>query len=213
MNQILFSGFDKEKENHHKKHRFFKTQLILSMVIVLSMVIYYFFLKLNISEKEKLSENLVSNYNIGLLYSKDEDETSNVSADASTSTFVIGMIEIKKINVMYPILSKVTDELLEIAPCKFYGPNPNEVGNLCIAGHNTNDSRFFSKIPSLIRGDVISVYDGDGNKQDYQVSSYYSVKPDDVSITSQDTNNRKIITLITCTNINSDRYIVVAEAI
>ena len=30
---------------------------------------------------------------------------------------------------------------MKVAPCKFHGPNPNEVGNLCIIAHNWVDEK------------------------------------------------------------------------
>ena len=49
--------------------------------------------------------------------------------------------------------------LLKIAPCRFYGPMPNEVGNICIAGHNYNSYKFFSRLKNLSIGDVITIFD------------------------------------------------------
>ena len=40
---------------------------------------------------------------------------------------VVGIIEIKIIGVHYPIINEFRYDLLKIAPCKFFGPNPNEV--------------------------------------------------------------------------------------
>lgn len=80
--------------------------------------------------------------------------------ETKDNTFtVIGLIEIKKININYPIISSYNDELLKIAPCRFYGPMPNEVGNLCIAGHNYNSYKFFSKLKNLSIGDNVTIYD------------------------------------------------------
>ena len=56
------------------------------------------------------------------------------------------MIEIPKIGIYYPIISEATDELLKISPCRIAGPMPNEDGNLCIAGHNYDNYKFFSKL-------------------------------------------------------------------
>ena len=41
----------------------------------------------------------------------------------------------------------------------------------------------------------------------------YTVDPKDVTCTSQLTNGKKIVTLITCTNNNKQRVVVKAEAI
>jgi hypothetical protein len=40
---------------------------------------------------------------------------------------VIGLIDIKKLNISYPILSDISKDALKIAICRFYGPMPNNV--------------------------------------------------------------------------------------
>ncbi len=131
----------------------------------------------------------------------------------------IATINISKINVNYPILDGETDSveeteaLLKISPTKFWGPNPNEVGNFCIVGHNYRNSKFFSKVPTLENGDIIDITDEAGKTISYSVYDKYEVVPEDVSCTSQLTDGRKEITLITCTNDSKMRVIVKARAI
>ena len=78
----------------------------------------------------------------------------------------IATINIPKIGVTYPILDGETDSveeteaLLKISPTKFWGADPNEVGNFCITGHNYRNSRFFSKVPTLVNGDIIEIIAG-----------------------------------------------------
>ena len=131
----------------------------------------------------------------------------------------IATINIPKINVNYPILDGETDSveeteaLLKISPTKFWGPNPNEVGNFCIVGHNYRNSKFFSKVPTLENGDIIEITDESGKIISYSVYDKYEVVPEDVSCTSQLTDGKKEITLITCTNDSKMRVIVKARAI
>lgn len=131
----------------------------------------------------------------------------------------IAIINIPKINVNYPIIDGKTDSteeteaLLKISPTKFWGPNPNEVGNFCVVGHNYRDTRFFSKVPTLENGDLIEITDESGKTVKYSVYDKYEVAPDDVSCTSQLTNGKREITLITCTNDSKLRVIVKARAI
>ena len=40
---------------------------------------------------------------------------------------VVGVIDIKKINISYPILSGISKDALKIATCLFYGPEPNKI--------------------------------------------------------------------------------------
>lgn len=122
----------------------------------------------------------------------------------------IAIINIPKIGVNYPIFSTWTDELLKISPCKFWGADPNRIGNFCIVGHNYRNDKFFSKVPTLEKGDIIEITDMSGRTIEYMVYDKYQTDPSDVACTSQHTNGRKEITLITCTNDNKKRVIVKA---
>ncbi len=131
----------------------------------------------------------------------------------------IATINIPKINVQYPILDGETDSeqetesLLKISPTKFWGADPNEVGNFCIVGHNYRNTKFFSKVPTLENGDVIEITDASGKTLRYSVYNKYEVVPEDLSCTSQLTNGKKEITLITCTNDSKKRVIVKASVV
>lgn len=150
-------------------------------------------------------------------------KTANNSKVQTTSDgfnyTTIATINIPKINVSYPILDGQTDSveeteaLLKISPTKFWGPEPNEVGNFCIVGHNYRNTRFFSKVPTLENGDIIQITDESGKTIEYSVYDKYQVVPEDVSCTSQLTDGKKEITLITCTNDSQMRVIVKARAI
>ena len=138
-------------------------------------------------------------------------DEQKLTASDGTIYYTIGVINIPSINVNYPILSTYTDELLKIAPCRFHGPNPNEVGNLCIAGHNYKNSKFFSKVPNLQLGDKIEITDLSGRMLTYTVYDKFIVNPDELECPSQLTNGNKEITLITCTNDNKQRHIIKAR--
>ena len=84
-------------------------------------------------------------------------------------------------------------------------------GNLCIAGHNYDNNKFFSKISTLNINDEIFIYDNSNKKFTYFVSDIYEVKSDDLSpIYSYDKNTQQL-TLITCNNLNNNRIIVRAK--
>ena len=123
---------------------------------------------------------------------------------------IVGIIRIPKIELEYPILSETTDALLKVSVCKFWGPNPNEVGNLCVAGHNYTNTRAFSKAYKLEKGDMIEITDLSGKTIKYEVYSHYIVKANDTAPTSQITHGRKEVTLITCTNGVKERRIIKA---
>lgn len=129
----------------------------------------------------------------------------------------IGVVEIPKINVNYPILiareGELVDDLIDISPTKFWGPEINEVGNFCIVGHNYRNSKFFSKVPDLEIGDVIEITDLTGRTLMYEVYTSYIVKPDDSTCRDQNTGGKKEVTLITCTDYGDQRVIVKATQI
>ena len=130
----------------------------------------------------------------------------------------VATINIPKISVNYPILKgetgldAETEALLKSSPVDFWGNGPNEVGNFCIVGHNYRNTRFFSKVPTLVNGDVIEIT-ANGKTVQYGVYNKYIVEPDDVSCTSQKTNGNREITLITCTDDSKQRVIVKAREI
>lgn len=156
-----------------------------------------------------------------------EDDTALANLDEETKSVLskeyttadghvykpIATIRIPKINIYYPVLSETTEELLKKAPTKFWGCDPNEVGNFCIAGHNYRNKKFFSKVPSLENGDIIEITDTKGRTIKYTVYNKYTVTEDDMSPTSPLTNGRKDVTLITCTDDSKERVIVKATEV
>ena len=124
---------------------------------------------------------------------------------------ILCTIEIPKINIKYPVFSKFDDELLKISPCKFYGKSPTQYGNLCIAGHNYNNSKFFSNLFLLNNGDEIFLYDNSEQKFIYKVFSYYEVSSSDMSPILDYDRNIKQLTLVTCNNLNQNRLIIKAK--
>lgn len=151
--------------------------------------------------------------------SVEETSNSNVKVATATSTYTapngkqyesIGVINIPKINLTYPILSKTTDALMKVAPCKFHGGSPNEVGNLCIIAHNyRRKGVFFSDVPDLEVGDIVEIQDLSKRTIQYEVYDIHTVVEDDVSDTTQKTNGRKEVTLITCTDDSNEQRVIV----
>ena len=90
---------------------------------------------------------------------------------------------------------------------------PNEIGNLCIAGHNYVDYNLFSRLNELEFNDEIIIYDLNGNSIVYKIYDIYETNPDDTSCTFQNTNGIRIITLVTCNNVNGKRLVIHAKEI
>ncbi len=201
MNQILFT------KKKHKNNKIFKIVFYLSLFFMFFFIILYFSFDYNQIKKEKLSNILLNNFNIKNLY----NNYTTVELNENQNFLIIGSISIPSINIEYPIISETTDEFLKIAPCRFYGPYPNKIGNMCLAGHNYDDNRFFSNLHKLNIGDEIKIYDNTGNVFSYYVYNKYEIKENDTSCTSQNTMGNKEITLVTCNNLNKNRLIIKAK--
>lgn len=110
---------------------------------------------------------------------------------------VIGKITIPKINIEKYILNETSEQALKVAVTKIIGPKANEIGNLCISGHNY--SQTFGKLKELEVGDEIIITDTYSREIRYKIYDTYKVYPDDTNCLSQNTNGEREITLITCT--------------
>lgn len=199
-----------------KKLLFFKILLFVALFgLVIFSVLFGLYIY-NVSQKDKLSKNLAKSFSLSYLYSDSSlysTSLDNLQVDDETEPFVIGIIKIDKLKLDYPILSSVSDELLEVAPCRFAGPFPNEIGNLCIAGHNYIDNTFFARISTLENGDKIDIYGINGDLKTYSVYDKREIDSSDFSCTSQETNGKRIVTLMTCNSIKHTRIIVQAQEI
>lgn len=206
MNQILKI----ENSNKNKKHiTKFKFQLFISLILIILFTVYLLYFYITKNKKENLSNTLLNAFTLERIYSKSENYTT-LKLNKNTNYIVIGIIEIPKLNIKYPILSEVNDELLKISACKFYGPSPNKSGNLCIAAHNYDDNRFFSNLHQLDIGDIVNIYDANNLLITYYIYDKFETSKNNTSCTNQNTNGKKEITLVTCNNINKNRLIVKA---
>ena len=143
------------------------------------------------------------------------NEQAEVNVSSSGYRYkIIAKIEIPKINVTYSILqgetgsAEETEELLKISPLKFHGCEPNEVGNFCVVGHNYRNTKFFSKVPTLVVGDKVNLTDLTNRTITYEVYDMHTVDPNNTSDTTQLTGGKKELTIITCTNDSKQRVIV-----
>ena len=115
-------------EKQIKKKKLFKTQFIISILLLFFIIIGYLTNLQIKNSKEYLSQEITNDYNIKKLYNTDIESQFTTYKQNGLIFTVIGMIEIPKIKIYYPIISELNNELLEIAPCRISGPMPNEVG-------------------------------------------------------------------------------------
>lgn len=209
MNQILQTKLINKNSKLIRLKKILKIQLYLSMFLIILIISFITYNKFKLFKQEKYSSQILSNYNITKLYTDMYTQKNNNSLNTDIeSSPILGIIEIPKIDIYYPIFSNYNDELLKISPCRFYGSQPGKLGNLCIAGHNYDNNKFFSKIASLQTNDEIIVYNNSNKKFSYYVYNIYEVKYDDLSPIYSYDKNDKLLTLITCNNLNNNRIIV-----
>ena len=163
-------------------------------------------------EEVNLDDLIAANKNAIL-----DTKTYTTKAGAAYST--IAVINIPSIDITYPIIysndtsAKTVEDLLKISVVKYWGPEANTPGNLCIVGHNYHNKRFFSKCANLKNGDTIYITDKNNKTLEYRVYKNYVVEPTDLKCTSQLTNGQTEITLITCTMTGKQRTIIKARAV
>lgn len=154
-----------------------------------------------------------------------EPTTSNEIQHQKSATYtvkgeqytVVGILDIPRLGIKYPILSETSTQLLKVSITKYWGANPNEVGNMVVVGHNYKDNKFFSNLSRIQHGEIVKITDLVGKTLDYKVYDTYVIDPYDNACTSQLTDGKTEITLITChyenaSNHASKRFVVKARA-
>ena len=123
---------------------------------------------------------------------------------------VCAKLEIPVISLETYVLSEYSIQNLNVSVTKFFGPNPNEIGNFCVAGHNFRNKNMFKNLKKVEIGDEIFLIDNKVRKVKYIVYEIDKVFPNDVSCLEQNSEVREI-TLITCTSDSKKRIIVKAK--
>lgn len=131
MNQILLP---EKIENLYlydkKKLKILKLQFIVIIICLLSFLVYFIYAYFNVNKHAQFSNTILNVYEISKLYAENNSSLNpkelNINLENGETATIIGIIEINKISIKYPIFSYTSDELLKISTCKFYGPNINE---------------------------------------------------------------------------------------
>lgn len=235
MNQILITEKLYITPELKKKKKLYKVYFVLCMFLTCILMTFYIYaeydknksietsqellaeiteLLSNTSESEEDYEDLLVVAINPLKQDKNSKTKIKIEKEVSKNGYIyskIGIINVPKYNINYSILEgeqktlEEYDELLKMSPCKYKGPDLNEIGNVSILGHNYRNNRFFSKIPSMQVGDIVEITDLYGETIQYAVYDKYSVEPTDLSGTEQKTNRKREITLIACTDDGNKR--------
>ena len=124
MNQILFL------KTYRKQKYLYLVIFIFLVLFGLSFFAYNTYVRF---KNRNILQHVKANYELTRLYNNNSSTNPvHISFNSEIAIDIIGKITINKINVDYPIFSILTDDLLKISICKFYGPELNERGNLCL---------------------------------------------------------------------------------
>lgn len=144
------------------------------IIILLITIIFFVCLIINIVNnkatqknlEEKEIENITKYYNDinnnanNVLVTSDNLSENKVDFPKKIDGYkVIGKIEIPKINLTTYILEKTSKETLNKSVTKLCGPEVNEIGNLCITGHNYHKDRMFGDLKDVEKNDKILLTD------------------------------------------------------
>ena len=92
---------------------------------------------------------------------------------------VIAKLEIPKINLETYVISEYSNQALGVSVTKFYGGNPNEIGNFCIAGHNYITKNMFHDLKKLSIGDTFTLVDTNNHEGIYKIYLVEIVEPNE----------------------------------
>ena len=179
---------------------------IFIKIIVISIFIFYSFYKINMKKNEDYTENII---NVDNNINKEIKKTNLEIIDEQYKGYdVIAKLKIPKINLDKFVLKNYSLQALKVSITKFWGENPNEIGNFCIAGHNYKE---FKNTNKLKINDEIYLTDNYNGTIKYNIYSIYEVYPNETECLSQETNGKKEITLITCNQNSKKRIIIKAK--
>ena len=232
MNQILVTEKIYVTPELKKKKKIYKIEFFLSIILICLFSSYYIHAAYDRDKSEEVSQMILTEIkddnikeycdNDPIIIILDDNLSNNKQKEEKLEKEIYidnviypieSIVKIPKIGINYPVISKTSEELLKISVNKFHGPNPNEVGNYCIVGHNYLNDKMFSRLDELKNGDIVELKDLSGKIIQYRVYDKYIVNPTDTSCTSQRTKDGKKlgfreITLITCANYGTQRLIV-----
>jgi len=232
LNQILVTEKIYVTPELKKKKKIYKIEFILSIILICLFSSYYIHAAYDRDKSEEVSQMILTEIkddnikeycdNDPIIIILDDNLSNNKQKEEKLEKEIYidnviypieSIIKIPKIGINYPVISKTSEELLKISVNKFHGPNPNEVGNYCIVGHNYLNDKMFSRLDELKNGDIVELKDLSGKIIEYRVYDKYIVNSTDTSCTSQRTKDGKKlgfreITLITCANYGTQRLIV-----
>lgn len=171
--------------------------------------------KVNGIKNEEQTENNVFVNGVTPIIGLENIIVGGNSSNTNTQTYkgfpMVGTIEIPTINLKCPVLETASKSAIEVAVAVYDGPGLNKVGNTTIVGHNYRNGTFFSNNKKLTNGDKVYITDLSGKKITYIIYNTYTTSPEDSSYLERDTQGKREISLLTCTDDAKSRLIIFAK--
>ena len=190
-----------------------KIIIIFIIIISFGIIYYYYYMPKKQTEKsiQPKDTSIVEDHKDEEIICKiNSKQNLNLIEEKYKGYNVSAKLVIPKIDLETYVLEDYNIEALKVSVTKFWGNNPNDIGNFCIAGHNYKE---FKNITKLNIGDIFTLTDNYNGIIQYEIYDIYKVLPKQTECLSQNTNGRKEVTLITCTPNSKKRIIVKAKEI
>lgn len=196
-----------------------KKSIVSKILITLGLVLIITSFGLKIYSKNK-EVQAIEEFNKKIaLQQKEEDEgkkeeidmTKKKSTGNKKIAIQIALIEIPSIDLESVIVEGVEKEKLRYYLCYFEETaRPGEIGNFSISGHSSVIyNEILNNLHKVKIGDEIKIKT---EKDDfiYTITEKFIVEPTEIGVLDQDTNKR-MMTIVTCTDKGRRRLIVKAE--
>lgn len=190
-----------------------KIIIIFIIIISFGIIYYYYYMPKKQTEKsiQAKDTSIIEDHKDEEIICKiNSKQNLNLIEEKYKGYNVSAKLVIPKIDLETYVLEDYNIEALKVSVTKFWGNNPNDIGNFCIAGHNYKE---FKNITKLNIGDIFTLTDNYNGIIQYEIYDIYKVLPKQTECLSQNTNGRKEVTLITCTTNSKKRVIVKAKEI
>ena len=180
------------------------------ILIIFLFIIFYLLIGIYKENKIKLKETEKTEIQVERT-ANEQEVKEKVNIQSTYSGYeVSAKLVIPKINLETYILKEYSKQAMDLSPTKFWGPDANEIGNFCITGHNYKKDNMFYDLINLSIGDEFELLDNKNGKYTYTIYDIYKVKPENTASLNQETNGKRIVTLITCVNYSNTRLIIKA---
>jgi sortase A len=120
---------------------------------------------------------------------------------------VIARLDIERLALSLPVLSKTSAKALQVSVCYYSGPEPGADGNLVITGHNYRNGAHFGRLDELRVGDTVSLTTPEGKRYVYRVTDRRIIAPNYIKAV-EEYEGKSALTLLTCTDRGNKRLIV-----